>query len=279
MVQAYELYSQALVASADDRKAFLLAQSVSMDPSFVYAADDLAALQRRMAEYSRTSSTKMGEREKALLQRAQNKKLGVDERLRNGRELLESLAAARRWHTLAALKLELRDLDEETAFRHFVALDKLRKHDQALQTGEQLLKNFPTGLRYREVETRMHEIVEQKKKMTARKAEYDNDLKEKLADAHSPVEKDFAPCICSRWNSQIGDLMLDNCTRYLQQHGNDADDTAKEHNVAARFFVVLALGAKGEFARAKPLAEKLIADSDEWDEELRKLMSDWPTDE
>jgi TolB-like protein len=279
MVEAYEIYSHALVASADDQKAYLLAQSVAADPAFIYAADDLAALQKRMAEYSRTSVTKMGEREKALLLRAQNRKLSGDERLRNGRELLESLAAARRWHTLAALKLELHDLDEELAFRKFQALDRLRREDQALQNGEQLLKNFPTGLRYREVETRMHEIVERKKKMLSRRGEYENDLKEKRADTKSRVEYDFAPCIATRWNSQLGDLMLDNCAKYLEQHGRDADPAAHEHAVAARFFVVLALDAKGEFTRAKPLAEKLIADSDEWDEELRKLMSEWPTDE
>jgi TolB-like protein len=278
MVQAYEIYSKSLVASADDEKAFLLSQSVALDPAFVCASDDLTALQKRMAEYSRTSSAKMGEREKALLARAQNKKLAADERLRNGRELLESLAAARRWHTLANLKLELHDLDEELAFRRFQALDRLRKHDEALQAGEQILKSFPTGLRYREVENRMHEVVEQRRKMASRRAEYQKDLDDKRASAKG-LEYDFAPCIVTRWNSQIGDLMLENCTKYLEQHGRDADPAAQEHNVAARFFVILALDAKGEFARARPLAEKLIADSDEWDEELRKLMSEWPTDD
>jgi TolB-like protein len=278
MVQAYEIYSKSLLASADDEKAFLLSQSVALDPAFVYASEDLTALQKRMAEYSRTSSAKMGEREQALLSRAQNKKLAADERLRNGRELLESLASARRWHALANLKLDLHDLDEELAFRRFQALDKLRKQDQALQAGEQILKSFPTGLRYREVENRMHEIVEQRHKMTSRRAEYQKDLDDKRKGANR-LEYDFAPCIATRWNSQIGDLMLENCTKYLEQHGGDADPAAQEHNVAARFFVILGLDAKGEFARAKPLAEKLIADSDEWDEELRKLMSEWPTDD
>jgi hypothetical protein len=130
------------------------------------------------------------------------------------------------------------------------------------------------------VEKRMHEIIEQRKTRESRRAEYESDLKEKRAgSAADRVEYDFAPCIASRWNRQVGDLMLDNCTRYLQLHGADPAREAQEHAVAARFFVVLALDAKGEFARARPLAEKLIADSDEWDEELRKLLSEWPTDE
>jgi TolB-like protein len=280
MVQAYEIYSRSLLASADDEKAYLLSQSVAADPAFVYASDDLTALQKRMAEYSRASSAKMGEREKALLSRAQNHKLSADERERNGRELLLSLSAARRWHTLAYVKLDLPALDEEAAFARFAALARLRKLDQALQAGEQFLKKFPTGLRYRDVETEMHEIVEHKHTMQVRHADYEKDLAEKRADsANNRVEYDFAPCIATRWNRQIGDLMLENCTKYLELHGKDANKEAQEHAVAARFFVILALDAKGEFARARPLAEKLIADSDEWDEELRKLMSEWPTDE
>ncbi len=47
---------------------------------------------------------------------------------------------------------------------------------------------------------------------------------------------------------------------------------------AARFFVVLALAERGDFDKARPLAESLLADSDAWDEELRKLISTWPTD-
>jgi TolB-like protein len=290
-VQAYEIYSRSLLASNDGDRAVLLTQAVSVDPSFVYASDDLASLQKRMAEYSRTSSVKLAERESALWARAQKKSLSTDERLRTARELLESLAAARRWHTLADLApkvggLKLGDLDDEASFRRFQALDKLHKLDLALQVGEQHLKAFPTGLRYREVETRMHEIVETRRTMTARHAEYESDLKEKrdgiLKNGAVPpgklVEYDFAPCIATRWNRQIGDLMLDNCTHYLEQHGRDADKDAQSHALAARFFVVLALDSKGEFERARPLAEKLLADSDEWDEELRKLMSEWPTD-
>jgi TolB-like protein len=279
MVQAYEVYSKSLLASADDQKAFLLSQSVALDPGFVYATDDLAALQKRMAEYSKKSSLQLAVREKALLERAQNKKLATDERVRNGRELLESLAQARRWHTLAGMKLDLRDLDEEVSFRHFQALDKLHKSDLALQAGEQHLQSFPTGLRYREVETRMHEIVETKKSLVSRRPEYENDLKEKREGKTSGVEYDFAPCIATRWNSMVSDLMLENCTKYLEQHGRDSDKSAQEHAVAARFFVILALEARGDFARARPLAEKLIADSDEWDTELRKMMAEWPTDE
>ncbi len=291
MVRAYELYGRSLLASADGDRAFLLAQSVAIDPSFVYASDDLASLQKRMAEYSRSSILKLAARDEALWARAQEPKRSADDRLRTARELLDSLAAARRWHTLAELaprvgQLKLPDLDDEASFRRFLALDKLRRYDLALQIGEHHLQSFPTGLRYREVEGRMHEIVEYRKKLTSRRPEYEADLKEKqdgmLKNGIVPPERrfeyDFAPCVATRWNSLTDDLMLDNCSKYLAQHGQDRNPDAQAHALSARFFVIVALDAKGDFARARPLAESLIADSDEWDEELRKLMAEWPMD-
>ncbi len=290
-VQAYRVYGQSLAAASDDERAALLIRAVALDPSFVYASDDLAALQKRMKEYARNSSLKWADREKALWQRAQDKKLSTDERQRTARELLDSLATARHWHILIEVaprmaQLKLPDLDDELSFRRFMALSKLRRLDEALQVGEQHLKSFPTGLRYREVETAMHEIVEYRRKLVSRLPEYQADLKEKrdgmMRDGAVRPEKrleyDFAPCVCTRWNSLTDQLMLDNCSQYLAQHGNDPDPDARAHTISARYFVVVALAALGQFDRARPLAEKLLADTHEWDEELRKLMDDWPAD-
>ena len=72
--------------------------------------------------------------------------------------------------------------------------------------------------------------------------------------------------------------MLDNCTAFIAAYESDARPEAREFVTGARFLVILALAERGDFARAKPLADALLADSDEWDEELRKLMASWPTD-
>jgi len=89
---------------------------------------------------------------------------------------------------------------------------------------------------------------------------------------------DYAPCICARWNSQLNELMLDNCSAFAAAYKNDKRSDVQENVMAARFFVVLALAERGDFDKARPLAESLLADSDAWDEELRKLMATWPTD-
>jgi len=122
--------------------------------------------------------------------------------------------------------------------------------------------------------------------MNARRAEYASDLAEKrgglvqngVVPPDKKLEYDYAPCIAARWNSQHNELMLDGCSQFLQQHGGDRDPEARDYVMAARFFLMLALAERGDFDKARPLAERLLADTHEWDEDLRKLMSEWPTD-
>jgi hypothetical protein len=184
---------------------------------------------------------------------------------------------AARWH-----QSRLQGVAELAAYSQFRALDGLHRFDAALAAGEEYLKTLPTGDHFRDIETRMHALVEERRKREARRAEYAADLAEKRQHAPSTpdqkLEWDYAPCICARWNSQLNELMLDSCSQFIAAYKNDARPDAKDHVTAARFFVVLALAERGDFARARPLAEQLIADSDEWDEELRKLMATWPTD-
>jgi TolB-like protein len=291
-VQAYQLYAQSLQTGNDAEKVSWLKQSIAADPEFSYAVDDLAALEKRLAAYEKVSTAKLGEREKLLLGRAGDGKVAPDERLRCARELAESLAAARRYHTLVALAPRLTalglgtELDELVSFRLFGAYDRLRRVDQAFATGENHLKTFPIGIHYRELEARLRELAEARRKMDSRRAEYATDLAEKrdgmaqngVVRPEARLEYDYAPCIAARWNSQLNELMIDGCSQFLRQHAGDRDPDARDHVLAARFFIVLALSERGDFDKARPLAEQLLADTHEWDEDLRKLMSEWPTD-
>jgi TolB-like protein len=277
-----ELYGDAAVETDPAKKKQILQAALDEDPDFVYAARDLAELQQRMGQWSQIASAKMGDRERALLREVDDGKRPAAERARTGATLMGELHTARRFHALeeVAGKLAQSKLDvrEEATWRLFQARDRLRKVDLALQTGEVYLSTFATGPHYRDVETRMHELVEARRKREARVKEWQADLDEKRHDSKNPESWDYAPCIAARWDGQAGQRMLDACDPYVKKYTGNPDKDAQEHVVAARFFVVLALSELGEFARARPLAEKLIADSDEWDEELRKLMADWPTD-
>ena len=285
--RALELYGDAVQAADDTHKRALLQQTVAAAPQFSYAVRDLEALQKRMAGYSATANVKLDERERALLARADDGKRPAGERAQAAREALSSLAAARRYHTLADAaarwqKSALPGVAEAAAAASFHALDGLHRFDTALAAGEAYLRAFPTGDAYRAIEARMHELVETRRKREARRAEYAADLAEqRQRSPNTPEHKadyDYAPCIAARWNSQLNELMLDNCSAFVAAYANDKRPDVQDNVTAARFFVVLALAERGDFAKARPLADKLLADSDKWDEELRQLMATWPTD-
>jgi TolB-like protein len=279
-----ELYGDAAVEPDEPKRARLLQAALAEDPDFAYAARDLEALQARMAGYARASAVELAERERALLARAQDTKRPPRERIAQVGELFDTMAGARRFHALAQVAATLVEsplgdgVREPAQYRVFEALDRTRQLDRALSAGERYLARFPTGPRFREVEARMHAIVEARKKREARRAEYAADLADKLRSASGAVERDWAPCIAARWNNQINELMLDGCKAYLARHEHDADPDAREHARAARYFMVLALAESGDFAHARPLAEKVLAESNDWDEELRKQIAEWPTD-
>lgn len=279
-----EVYADAVVETDPQKRAAILQRLVGEDPDFVYARQDLDALQGRMKGYSETSSVQLSQSEQATMKKLASK-LDASERQRVQRALFAEMIGARRFHSLESAVTTLLQQaggrgDEELQYALFVARERLHKFDLALQNGEAYLKAFPTGAHFRDVEGRMNAIAETKKKRANRRAEYEADLKEKLADTKpGTLLRDHAPCICTRWNSQVGELMLQNCSAFLQKwegRVTAADD--KEKIFAARFFVILALQEMGDFAKAKPLADKLIADSDEWDQELRAMMGEWPTD-
>jgi TolB-like protein len=285
--RAFELYGDAVATRDEGERRRLLQQAVAAGPQFSYAVHDLESLQQRMRGYSETASVKLGEREQLLWARADDRKRSNVDRAQAARQLLAELATARRFHALAeiALRLTYGKLDgvaEPAAYQRFVALDGLHQWEAALQAGEAYLRALPTGEHFRAVETRMHEIVETRRKREARRAEYAADVAEKRAgmvrDARHEVEWDWAPCVAARWNSQLNELMLDNCSAFLAAYRSDPREDAKKHVLAARMFVILALAERGDFEHARPLAEALLADSDDWDEELRKVMSEWPTD-
>ena len=285
--RALELYGDAVQAPSDDKRRALLQQTIAAAPQLTYAVRDLEALQRRMGGYSAVANLKLDERERALIARADDGRRAAAERVAAAREALGSLDAARRFHALADVAGRWRTstlpgVAELAAGAQFRALDGLHRFDAALTAGEAYLRAFPTGDRYRELEARMHEIVETRKKREARRAEYAADLAEhRQRTPNTPEHKadyDYAPCIAARWNAQLNELMLDNCAAFATAYRKDPRSDVRDNVMAARFFVILALAERGDFDKARPLADALLADSDAWDEELRKLMATWPTD-
>jgi len=287
-VEAYRLYAMSLTTASDAEKVDYLRRSLEVDPAFVYAKEDLEALQKRMAGYSEASSAKDAEQEGALEARVRDGSLASSARLEAARGLLQGLTAARRYHHLARAAEQLAGLplpSPDGAALHELASErlvfariKLRQLDAALQLGEQHLKAYPGGQTYRAVESAMNAVIQQRKEVQGRRAEYQSDLDEKRNGTKpGTLEWDYAPCICARWNRQVNELMLDGCREFLAKRAGDPDPDAKDHVEAARFFIVKALAERGEFEKARA-AVKELSERYAREEELRAMMDEWPAD-
>ncbi|HEX4620362.1 MAG TPA: hypothetical protein VH208_02245, partial [Myxococcaceae bacterium] len=290
-VRAYELYSRSLSVASDVDRVGYLKSSLEADPEFVYARDELTALEARMRGYSATATARTSAEEGAVWPRVEDARAPADARLKDAAALVDGMIAARRFNTAAESAARLAavqgvDLRELAAFAAFDGEMGRHRYDAALAAGERYLQSFPTGPRYREVEKRMGEVVAARKKRESRAQEYATDLaglRERYGAGKglNPEQQrawDYAPCIASRWNSLVGQVMLKSCSDFLAQHAHDTGDEAREKAANARFFVILSLSETGELPKAQALADELQRETHSWDDELHSLRADWPTD-
>jgi TolB-like protein len=290
-VRAYELYARSLAVASDAERVGYLKSSLEADPGFVYARDELTALESRMRGYSSTATARTSEEEAAVWPRIEDAHSAADARLKEASALVDGMIAARRFNTLADSAVRLAsvqgvDLRELAAYARFDGEMGRHRYDAALGAGERYLKDFPTGPHYREVEKRMGDVVAARKKRESRAQEYATDiagLRQRYGEGKglAPEQQrawDYAPCIASRWNSLVGEVMLRSCSDFLSLHARDTGDDGREKAAAARFFVILGLSETGELARAQTLADELQRDTHAWDDEIHTLRNEWPTD-
>jgi TolB-like protein len=289
-LRAFELYAMSVATASDAERVGYLRSSLQADPDFVYAKDALAALQERMRGYSQASGDALASQTADALARIEDSRTPVAERAQAAAALVDSLRAARRFNTMVRVAARLAalpgaELAELAADARFEGEMGRHHFDAGLAVGEAFLKQYPASLRFRNVEQAMNKVISARKRSDARQAEFDAnvaDLRKKLpAQGRTPPEDldwDYAPCLASRWNSRFGEPMYRGCSEFLARHEKDTGGDAPRDISAAHFFMVLALGERGELDSARSQAEQVRAASHEWDDQLDPLMADWPTD-
>jgi TolB-like protein len=291
MVKAFQLYAMSVAVASDAERIGYLESSLAADPDFVYARDELSALEERMQGYSKTAGERVAGDEAATLARVLDAKEPAAARVTEAATLVDTLCAARRFHSLVRVGRRLGELPGE-GFGELAAWARVsgelgRHHfDAGLSAGEDFLKRFPVSVHFREAEHAMSVVVAARRRAESRQKEYETDVAELRqragpAAGRSPDKQrdwDYAPCLASRWNSLFGEPMFQGCSEFLRLHENDAGDEARERVNAARFFMVLARAERGELDTARALSEALRAQTHAWDDQLQPLMADWPTD-
>jgi len=188
-LKTVELYGDSLVERDDDKKRDLLKLALDEDASFVYAARDLDALEKRLAAYD-AAARAAGERKIRQQIDDTHAKLKAEtdpQRIRDlYRELFSALEQGRRWRTLLVEARALKDhppppvvgapappgkatFEEGAAYEVLYAEFMLKMHDAVLRDGENFLKQFPTSMVFPTVKSWLAGEIELKRKIEAGK--------------------------------------------------------------------------------------------------------------
>ena len=306
-VKAYELWTKSLDGS-DAERVGLLKASLAEDPEFAYALEDLAALEKRVADYRKAREGAMPGQESVLWERIADAKLTPYERALAVDNLLKLRRDERRYRALLAdadkvLAMKLPDPPAGTIapphdaalWAKFEAEHELRMRDAAVRSAEKYLKKYPTGFHYKDVEDGLDELIQERRSRDHQLTFYEERMakieerraeeKAKLAGEELAVRMrslDSERCdVIWRFTLKIWDKLELECRALMDKHAKDPSEYGRYAYIQSRYRVAVALGEQGKFAEAVPIAEELSKlESDEASIRFAKdlLEEDWPRD-
>lgn len=152
-VRAYERYGRAVASASDEERARLLRESLAESPGFPYAQEELARLERRLAEHARKARPARDAREAELRALVDDTARPAEERASAALRLLDALSRRGRWSALVREAERLTRLElppyqgrlpaEEAAWRRVHALRELEEWAPMMEGGEAFLRKYP----------------------------------------------------------------------------------------------------------------------------------------
>jgi hypothetical protein len=300
-IEAYRLYSLSLSTSSDAERITYLKKSLEADPDFTYSTDALDALEKRMAGYNRVAEQKSAEinqGQRLAMTNAQT----PEAKAQAAMQLMTGDTTAFRYQALLADATEVYGsglpdpyptvkIHEMAAYYVFFAQMMLKHTDQALQVGEQFMKEFPGGTYYTSVNMQMDNLIRQRRQQEEGKEKAEEDLKKleeekaRVLAAPRPPNPimlrgwDFQHCSIYRNNYQYQQT-IQQCPAFAAKYASDPDDTTQELVFTARWAAALAYAELGRFDEARKAAEQLIADDPKRADHsaVKTLLNTWPRD-
>lgn len=287
-VRAYQLYALALTTASDADKVGYLRRSVEADPEFSYAVEDLARLEKRIADYAKANATALGSKESTLLLEIEDARTPNDERANKAVQLLTLLASNQKW---AALEKEANRIyalnipatawmnpSELASYYAFLSAMMLKDTPNAMKYGERHLKHFPGGSYYSAVEMQLRSMIDQTRDKAEKKQELEEAYAKLDAEQAEEVEKaktrkrELPPIRFMSWDFQRCSLThslrqfertLSECPKYLEKWtGSAADEAnaevAEMYRFQAKYYQALAHHELGRHAEARARLEQLV---------------------
>lgn len=304
-VEAYRLYAMSLATASDADRVGLLKKSLSLDPDFVYAADELAALEKRLEEYAKERETASLSLDKSTFDLLVDPKVPAHEKQWRAGQLLVRHLGERRCKAAVFDAKRILDLGipdpeaavvgaNENALNTLVLCYRiLGQDDLAIQAAESLMKRFPAGAWFKTAERQVTEIVEWRKgaperaaKIDARFAELakmDEAARAKVA-SRNPAwlagelrRTDSERC----WFPRRLDCerTLETCRAFQEKYAKDAAAAVELRQ--AREYEIECLAELGRWDEAMPAARAFLAEKPEdgFTTNLRSMVEHhWPTD-
>ncbi len=281
---AYQLYSRSLSGRTVAERSTLLREALAVDPGFVYAQEELAALQERLRQYTAVADAALQKRAVELRAVFESSTAPTLERQQALYSLEASLAGRAQHRALLALGEKLYNdpwPDELAAefrprglFMVFQAYQSLKRVDQALQVGELFLQQFPLDVRYGAVSAIMQALVAQQRQRHDARGRVDEELAALRRDLDHLDHERCAALLELAEHDAAATLCLAVAERQLA----DQEQRAQEAGARALWQAAQANLRAGRIGAARALAERLMrerpGDADRL--AVAKLLRQWP---
>jgi TolB-like protein len=184
--RAVELYGDSVVETDDGKRKEILIAALKEDPAFVYASNDLDALEKRLKGYSASQQVAEDKRVKELKDQLAKETVG-DKRAMLVSGILNALWNTHRYHQMLAeakaiaaapgaqpTTFGFQQIDETGLYYAVMAENYLHQWDAVVRDGEKFLKSYPSSPFYGGVQNYITGVISRRRK--------DDEGKKKLAE-------------------------------------------------------------------------------------------------
>ncbi len=291
---AYRLYASALTVASDADKIGYLKKALALDPDFVYATDDLAALEKRLGGYMAIRQKASATQDAVFWTRLNDTTLPVYDRNIAAIQFLISKQTERQYRTeidysKRILALDLPPLPPPAVSASGFALyemvfsyNALRQQDLALQAGEQYLREYPTGAYFSAIDQSIRQIIDLRKKqadarekVAAHYAELDDEVAkikgrktttEHQAEVFAGIDPPRLRAIEGercwypiRYDLELYEAAIPYCEAFERNHPDEPDLRAHVDRLQVEVAHIKALAELGRFEEAIPMARAFVA--------------------